>query len=360
MEIGFFTMPLHPPGSDITKTFDDDLDQIVALDEWGYKEAWIGEHFTSEWENIPNPDLFIANLIARTNNIMLGTGVNCLPNHEPFMLAHRVAQLDHMAHGRFLWGIGAGAYVGDCEVFGYDPSTEENRKMFRDTIDVILKIWQDPDPGVYEKWNWSFKVPEPLESAGLRLHLKPYQKPHPPIAVGGVSAHSSTLALAGERGWIPMSINVVPTRVLKTHWEAVERGASTTGLTPNRAEWRICRDVYVAETTEQAREEALEGVLTRDFQRYFLPLFADRNLTSLAKENPDMPDSDLTAEYLMDNIWVVGSPDDVADKLRNLHHDVGGFGTLLAMGHEWEPKEKWTNSMTMLVNEVMPKLADLT
>ncbi len=60
MEVGYFTMPLHPPDSDITQTLDDDLEQLVTLDELGYKEAWIGEHFTSVWENIPAPDLFIA------------------------------------------------------------------------------------------------------------------------------------------------------------------------------------------------------------------------------------------------------------------------------------------------------------
>ena len=69
--------------------------------------------------------------------------------------------------------------------------------------------------------------------------------------------------------------------------------------------------------------------------------------------------SDVTAEYLMDALWIVGSPDDVADQLRQLYNDVGGFGVLLAMGHEWEPKEKWVNSMTLLKQEVMPKLADL-
>ena len=257
MELGFFTMPLHPPGSNITKTFEDDLAQVVKLDELGYSEAWIGEHFTSEWENIPNPDLFIAQALALTKNIVFGTGVTCLPNHEPFMLAHRIAQLDHMARGRFLWGIGAGAYVGDCAVFGYDPSTQENRRMVRDALEVIITIWTDPEPGRYEKWNWGFTILEPLESAGLRLHLKPYQKPHPPIAVGGVSPKSSTLAYAGEMGYIPMSINVVPTSIVKTHWEAVEEGASRTGRTPDRSKWRIARDIYVADTTEQARKDAL-------------------------------------------------------------------------------------------------------
>ena len=81
--------------------------------------------------------------------------------------------------------------------------------------------------------------------------------------------------------------------------------------------------------------------------------------TERFKINPDMPDSDITVEYAMENIWIVGSVDDVAYKIRQLHQDVGGFGVLLAMGHEWEPKEQWVNSMTLLVNEVMPKLADL-
>ena len=32
MERGFFTMPLHPPGSNMTKTLEDDLNQMVVLD----------------------------------------------------------------------------------------------------------------------------------------------------------------------------------------------------------------------------------------------------------------------------------------------------------------------------------------
>ena len=75
--------------------------------------------------------------------------------------------------------------------------------------------------------------------------------------------------------------------------------------------------------------------------------------------DPNTPDSELTAEYFMDNLWIVGSPDDVADQLRQLYDDVGGFGKLLVMGHEWDPEEKWLNSMSLLVDEVMPKLATL-
>ena len=359
MEVGYFTMPLHPPGSDVTKTLDDDLEQIVTLDGLGYKEAWIGEHFTTVWENIPAPDLFIAKALALTQNIVLGTGVTCMPNHNPFMIAHRIALLDHLAHGRFHWGVGSGGFPGDFEVFGFDPDTGEHREMTRDSIDLVLKIWDDPKPGLYKHKYWSFTIPEPVDDYGLRFHLKPYQKPHPPIGVAGLSPKSDTLVLAGERGWIPMSINLVPARILKSHWEAVDEGAQNTGRVPDRSAWRIAREVYIADTTEEARKEALDGVLRRDFEQYFFRLLPKLGMLSLFKVDPDMPDSDVTVEYLVDNIWIVGSPDEVADKLRRLHRDVGGFGVLLAMGHEWQPKEKWVNSMTLLAKEVMPRLADL-
>ena len=211
MKLGYFTMPLHPPGSNLTQTLEDDLAQIVKLDELGYEEAWIGEHFTAQWENIPVPDLFIAKALGMTKNIALGTGVTCMPNHNPFMIAHRIAQLDHMARGRFYWGVGSGGFPGDFEVFGFDPKTGEQRGMTRDAIDTVIQLWTDPKPGLYEHKYWRFNVPEPDDYIGLGFHIKPYQKPHPPIAVAGVSEKSDTLVLAGERGWIPMTINMVPT-----------------------------------------------------------------------------------------------------------------------------------------------------
>jgi hypothetical protein len=50
---------------------------------------------------------------------------------------------------------------------------------------------------------------------------------------------------------------------------------------------------------------------------------------------------------------------DVERKIREIYHAVGGFGVLLAMAHEWQPRERWVQSMTLLAQEVMPKLADL-
>ena len=108
MKYGLFMMPSHPPERDLFQAHQWDLDCLSLADELGYDEAWIGEHFTSPWEPIPAPDLMIAQALQRTRNIKLGTGVHLLPYHHPAELAHRVAYLDHLAQGRFLFGIGSG------------------------------------------------------------------------------------------------------------------------------------------------------------------------------------------------------------------------------------------------------------
>ena len=71
MQVGYFTMPLHPPGSDPSQTMEADLVQMETLDRQGYREAWIGEHFTAAWENIPAPDQFIPTTIKKHDRCIL-------------------------------------------------------------------------------------------------------------------------------------------------------------------------------------------------------------------------------------------------------------------------------------------------
>ena len=355
MELGYFMIPLHPAGSDFSRTVKEDMEQIVFLDRIGFREAWIGEHFTAGWENIPAPDLFIAKAAALTERIILGTGVSCLSQHDPFMLAHRIAVLDHLLEGRFHWGVGAGSFIGDFEAFGINPKTGEQRKLMNESLEMILDLWNDPKPGVRRNSRWEFRVPQPVGKVGLGVHSKPYQKPHPPIAVAGISADSQSLKTAGGRGWIPMSINFVTPDVLKSHWAGFEEGAVEAGRTADRGRWRIARDVYVAETTEQARKEVIEGTLARDFRDYFfriVPLI--RKNLDLFKIDKSLSDAEVTMDYMIENMWLVGTPEEVARKIIELHEFVGGFGVLLAMGHEWKPAGKWKKSMKLLREEVMP------
>src|SRR5213078_3216652 len=174
--LGYFAMPLHPPGADPAQTMEEDLEQLVTLERVGFEEAWIGEHITAVWENIPCPDLFIAKALGLTHRMKLGTGVSCLPNHDPMMLAQRIAQLDQMARGRLNWGIGSGGFPGDIEMTGFKDQVGAQRQVTRDVLDAVLDLWGEAAPGPREHARWRYIVPEPNPALGIRLHMRPFQR----------------------------------------------------------------------------------------------------------------------------------------------------------------------------------------
>ena len=94
LDFGLFTMPSHPPERDLREGHEWDLRTLRWADEYGFTEAWIGEHHTAPWEPHPSPDLLVAQSLMETKNIRLGPGGFLLPYHHPAELANRVAILD--------------------------------------------------------------------------------------------------------------------------------------------------------------------------------------------------------------------------------------------------------------------------
>ena len=229
-----------------------------------------------------------------------------------------------------------------------------------EAIDLVLRLW-DEGPFDYEGRFYSMSRPQDRSEMEIGFHMRPYQQPHPPIAVAGGSVRSSTLELAGERGWLPLSASLVHSSQLHFNWDSIEAGARRSGRTPSRADWRLGKQVYVAETTEKAREEALAGAMGRDFSEYWTRLIGKgpRGLATF-KFDPDTLDEDVTPEYMLDNYWIVGDPDHCIREIRKLYEQAGGFGTLLVQTDDWgNGNSQFLRSMELLATEVMPALEDL-
>jgi alkanesulfonate monooxygenase SsuD/methylene tetrahydromethanopterin reductase-like flavin-dependent oxidoreductase (luciferase family) len=353
-------MPLHPPDRPHWETYDEDLALVALADGLGIKEAWIGEHFLLPWENMPSPELFIARALGVTENMAFGTGVSLLHFHHPIHVAHRIAMLDHLAKGRLYFGIGAGGGDSDLEMFDIDTEAGSLRERMMECVEAIIRLW---DEGPFDHDGRFFKIrrPEDRSHWEVGFHMMPYQQPHPPIAVAGTSPRSETLELAGERGWIPMSGGLVHPSFLADTWGSVERGAERSGLKPSRADWRVAREVYIAEDSNKAREDAMNGPFGRDFVQYWQKLIGNgpRGL-DIYKVDPEMPDEAVTPEYMMENFWIVGDPEECTEKIRKVYEDSGGFGTLLVQTSDWgRDTNKAHRSLELLAKEVLPGLPDL-
>jgi alkanesulfonate monooxygenase SsuD/methylene tetrahydromethanopterin reductase-like flavin-dependent oxidoreductase (luciferase family) len=358
MQYGLFMMPMHLPEKPLAQAVDEDIDLLLRADALGYREAWIGEHFTSAWEKIPAPDLLIARVAPQLQQMIMGTGVVLLQYHHPVLVANRLAYLDHLTEGRLYVGFGSGGLPTDSKLFGV-PMDGRARFMTRESVDIILKLWTAEPPFEYHGDYWHVVAVPPDPVSGLGISVKPYQQPHPPIAVAGTNVESGTLQIAGERGWIPMSSSQMPVEGLISHWHSVELGAERTGRPTDRRQWRVARQIHVAETTAEARRDVLEGVMARAHRDYLYRGMKMGGRLAVLKTDPGMPDEAVTPEFLLERNWIAGDPDECARKIRAVYDKVGGFGHLLMLVYDFEPRQKLLTSLELLAKEVMPRLADL-
>jgi alkanesulfonate monooxygenase SsuD/methylene tetrahydromethanopterin reductase-like flavin-dependent oxidoreductase (luciferase family) len=75
MNLGFFTMPIHPLDKDWRLSLKEDREAFLLADELGFTEAYVGEHVTDKAENITSCIAFIAWIAAATKQIRLGTPI---------------------------------------------------------------------------------------------------------------------------------------------------------------------------------------------------------------------------------------------------------------------------------------------
>lgn len=355
MQFGTFLMPNNPPERTIREAHEWNLGHIALCDQLGYTEAWIGEHFTLPWEPCPAPDLMIAQALTCTKNIKLATGGHCLPYHHPIGVAHRIAYLDQISEGRIMFGVAGGTIPTDRAMFDVSTRDAPNREQMREALDIIIKLWTEDAPWEFHGKYWQVSKPAEVGGGLLKYHFQPFQKPYPPISIAGTNKNSPTLEMAGEMGLNPMSF-ALSFHHLKSHWNSVLNGAEQAGRTPDRNQWRITAPIFVAPTDAEARRRVVDGATGDAFRRFLLPVYtAAKQLTSF-KQDPDMPDSDLTVEYMADNTWLVGSPDTVADKIAQVVEETGGFGVLNAMTFDHSgQQQEWSESLQLLIEEVAPR-----
>ncbi|MCH9672472.1 MAG: LLM class flavin-dependent oxidoreductase [Gammaproteobacteria bacterium] len=359
MQLGMFMQPVHDPKRDYTQALADDRETIILADQLGFSEVWVGEHVSATAEPITAPLVFLGTLIEQTKQIKLGTGVFCLPLQHPAIVAGQSAMFDHLSKGRFQMGIGTGGLASDVELFGVGGNVDR-AEMVRESIDMILAIWDGEAPYDLKGKYWSTEIKDISRlEYGVGEFPKPYQQPHPPIAISLMSPGSSSALMAGERGWIPISgANLVQPRYISSHWDRYVEGCDKRGVKADSSIWRVSRSIVVAPSDEEAREYLLreDGAFSFWF-RYIVSSFRQRGaLAALAPDGHPDPDA-LTWQEAAESMVSWGSVETVTDKLVALRDTVGDFGTLTITAHEWDDPAFCKRSMRMLAEEVMPKFS---
>ncbi|MFN8108663.1 MAG: LLM class flavin-dependent oxidoreductase [Thermoleophilia bacterium] len=338
---GLFLAPFHALEENPTLALDRDLELIGLADRLGFQEAWVGEHHTTGWETIASPELFLAVAAERTRHIRLGTGAVSLPYHHPMMVADRIVLLDHLTRGRINFGVGPGGHISDGMMLGLDPAVLRDRMA--ESLEVIMRLFTDPAPfSVTSDW---FTLNDGV------LQLRPYQHPHPPLAVTSMESPAG-MRLAGRFGGGALSLTTARPDLgpvdLRRQWEHAEEAAHAAGRTVDRANWRLAIPVHIADTRERALEDVRVGGA-----RHMLEYVEG----TTGRPCPVPGPSDMVARQMAERgAWVVGTPDDLLDTIEILREATGGFGTLLFWGHEWAAGDAVRRSYELIARYVMPRV----
>ena len=300
MRFGTFSYNQARPWVAERQAFEELLAQIELTEQLGYDEAWFAEHHHSDYGMLASPNLIIAALARRTTRLRMGNLVNVLPLYDPMRLAEECAILDILTNGRLNVGLGRGVPKDDMK-HRLDRETAQAR--FEEGIEILARAWAG-ETFTYSGKAWSY--------VDISCRPQPLQKPHPPIYYGATSPESP--AVVARRGW-NLALSRQP---LANCAKAIASYRETRAALDNHAgggDAIMVRDVYVADSDEQAWQEAVPE-LARFWQLAGDNYWCGESLT--ADDLPKLTEryvyfpGGLTARRLAE--WgtsLIGSPDTV-------------------------------------------------
>jgi alkanesulfonate monooxygenase SsuD/methylene tetrahydromethanopterin reductase-like flavin-dependent oxidoreductase (luciferase family) len=274
------------------------------------------------------------------------------------VIAAHAAMFDHLAQGRFIFGVSPGALASDAEVLGL--LNENRNQLFAEAIDVILEIWSREAPYDIDLPGNRFKVSSAktlLPELGRGFMYKPFQKPRPEIVGTVVAPHSKGVIAMGERDFHPLSANFLLPHWLPSHWKNYALGAKGKA---DRADWRVARTIFVADDGAVARRYGKEDPAS-PYRFYWDKLHGNmvrskRHVVFKRHEQED--DSAVTLDRLMDELVLCGTVNEVVDQVLALREQAGDFGELVYAGMDWVDPGLAKRSMELMAMQVMPRVND--
>ncbi len=375
MKFAAFTTVAASAGeaTDAAQMIDNIRQQTVLAEELGFEAIWLGEHHFGPYAagDLPNPILLGADLAARTSRIRIGQMANIAPWWHPIRLAEDIAILDNMTRGRIEVGFGRGIWPYEGPQFhpNADPRKEaESRELFREIVEIVKEIWTN-EYFSHQGENFTFPVDDTVFShpkfpsnpawqegdrvTKLRVTPRPFQQPYPPLWMT-VSTDRS-VSTAAEMGLKACYWQPPPLRVRQRMELYAQIRTELEGRTFRIGEDQgVMRSTYVASSMEEARRDAEEGIMSAFI---FNDPFRGRQVFTNPDEELD-PSVQLDWDFLEPRTLLVGSPDNVIEKVHELQEVCNLDYLLVEFAHMGMPLKKTLKNLEAFATKVMPRFAD--
>ena len=354
--------------------YNDFLDEMEFAADMGFDAVCVNEHHSNGYGLMASPNLMLASLARRTNpeTALCVLGNSIALYNPPTRVAEEMAMIDCISGGRLIAGFPVGSPMDTSYCYGQNPS--QLRERYAEAHDFIIKAWTEPETFSF---NGRFN-----QQRYVNIWPRPVQKPRPPIWIPG-GGSVETWRWCAEMDYVYCYLSYyghkAALETMQGFWEEMDR------LGKDRNPYRagFLQFVGVAETEAQARELYREpaeyfygrclhtsprfvtppGYITEATQRAGVEsqIAAAANASDVVLGSSQRSQNTAKEfDAIVDNGYlIIGSPDQVAEQLREVVHDLH-FGQLMLLLQFGNMSKDLSNYNTRLYAEkVMPQLADL-
>jgi probable F420-dependent oxidoreductase len=233
---------------------------LVRAEELGFESAWTLEGVIGS-ASMLSPLETMTYAAACTSRLRVGCAVFVTPLHQPVHLAKAIASLDQLSCGRLEVGVGTGGRVRPFAAFEVEPDAYVLR--FNEGLRLMKALWTEPAVD-FEGRFWQ------LDNASLTP--KPFQKPYPPLWIGGSAASAVRRAVRIGNGFFGAGSST--TQAFAKQVSVVRDELEKQGRSSD--EFQIAKRVYIAvdDDADRARRRMLDmfAKIYGDFGEHLAPV----------------------------------------------------------------------------------------
>jgi alkanesulfonate monooxygenase SsuD/methylene tetrahydromethanopterin reductase-like flavin-dependent oxidoreductase (luciferase family) len=334
MKYGIGMRTQYAADADMGVGFEEQMEQARVADSLGYdilmKSSHLAGYPLQEFQQLP----FLARVMSEAPNMRLVTGVTLLSLHKPLDMAEQLASIDVMSGGRLVFGCGLG--YREVEFKGFGTTQRERVQRFEENLTAIKRLWTEDEVTM---------MGSHFELDKTRLSLKPKQKPTPPIWIGANADAAIKRAAKMGDAWFINPHQRMDT--IEKQIQIYKRALDAEGK-PFPDEVPATREIFVA----NSRDEAIR--LAKPFLEAKYKIYHQWGQDKAMPEGDN--DLDLAYEELLEDRFILGSPDEVAERV--IEHGKRLGVTSLVLNFHWVgmPQSLVLENMTRFMEDVAPKV----